>query len=126
MTGKHECAAIGCTYQINNAFLMCRKHWMQVPKPLRDAIYATVNQQPRRDYYTNVREAVRLVRERELDRQLRRLYDLAYGAPRAEFEVWMATPTELVDARSPSEMVELGKETILIGRLEGLIKAKRP
>ena len=35
------CDAPGCDTQVRRGILMCRSHWFQVPKPLRDAISQT-------------------------------------------------------------------------------------
>lgn len=37
----HRCAAPGCEEQIGNHLLMCRTHWYQVPKPIRDKVFRT-------------------------------------------------------------------------------------
>ncbi len=37
----HKCTVPACTRQIPVHRLMCRPHWYQVPKPLRDLIWAT-------------------------------------------------------------------------------------
>lgn len=63
MTGKHTCAAPGCERRCSTSYLMCRPHWMQVPRPLREAIYATVGVDATL-YAANVREAQRVVGER--------------------------------------------------------------
>jgi hypothetical protein len=35
----HECPAPTCTEQVDPAMLMCPRHWYQVPKPLRSALW---------------------------------------------------------------------------------------
>ncbi len=40
-TTAHRCPAGGCRQKIRAGRLMCRPHWYQVPKPLRDAVWAT-------------------------------------------------------------------------------------
>jgi hypothetical protein len=37
------CYAPGCTAKVPTARLMCSYHWSRVPRPLRDAVYATWN-----------------------------------------------------------------------------------
>ena len=39
--GSHLCPAAGCRQHVSADRLMCRPHWYQVPKPLRDAVWAT-------------------------------------------------------------------------------------
>lgn len=39
--GSHLCPASGCRRHIGADRFMCRSHWYQVPKPLRDALWAT-------------------------------------------------------------------------------------
>jgi hypothetical protein len=37
----HQCPVGGCRTQVRADRLMCVPHWRQVPKPLRDAVWAT-------------------------------------------------------------------------------------
>ena len=37
----HPCPAGGCRAKVRADRLMCAPHWYQVPKPLRDAVWAT-------------------------------------------------------------------------------------
>jgi hypothetical protein len=37
----HDCRAPVCKVSVPRSRLMCRPHWYQVPKPLRDRIWAT-------------------------------------------------------------------------------------
>lgn len=37
----HECPRNGCTRQVPEHMLMCRSDWYRVPRPLRDAVWAT-------------------------------------------------------------------------------------
>ncbi len=37
----HLCRVPGCRVKVGADRLMCRPHWRQVPKPLRDQIWAT-------------------------------------------------------------------------------------
>jgi hypothetical protein len=39
--GSHLCPAPGCPQHVSADRLMCRPHWYAVPKPLRDAVWAT-------------------------------------------------------------------------------------
>jgi hypothetical protein len=39
--GSHLCPARGCRTAVSPDRLMCRPHWYAVPKPLRDAVWAT-------------------------------------------------------------------------------------
>lgn len=34
-----ECAAPACSIRISSKFMMCRQHWFQVPKPIRDEVW---------------------------------------------------------------------------------------
>lgn len=36
-----HCPITGCSEQIDPSRLMCRQHWYQVPKPLRNHIWST-------------------------------------------------------------------------------------
>jgi hypothetical protein len=38
---SHLCPAAGCRQHISAGRFMCRTHWYQVPKPIRDAVWAT-------------------------------------------------------------------------------------
>lgn len=37
---EHHCHAIGCEAVIPASYLMCRFHWFQVPRRIRDAVWA--------------------------------------------------------------------------------------
>lgn len=39
--GSHLCPVPGCTHHVSPDRLMCRVHWYQVPRPLRDAVWAS-------------------------------------------------------------------------------------
>ncbi len=39
---QHKCPHPLCNRNVSRGFLACRAHWSQVPRPLREAIYATV------------------------------------------------------------------------------------
>lgn len=36
----HVCPVAGCRQRVRADRLMCRPHWYQVPRPLRDAVWA--------------------------------------------------------------------------------------
>jgi hypothetical protein len=38
---KHECSAKGCVRSISKRLLMCREHWMLVPKSVQNKIWQT-------------------------------------------------------------------------------------
>lgn len=38
--GAHKCPAPGCEKAIPRHMLACRQHWFQIPKPLRDDVWA--------------------------------------------------------------------------------------
>jgi hypothetical protein len=40
-TGSHRCPVTRCPVRVAPDRLMCRPHWYQVPKPMRDAVWAT-------------------------------------------------------------------------------------
>lgn len=44
---------------------MCWPHWRGLPRRLKDAIFETFRNGPRADYVANVKEAVRLIEEKE-------------------------------------------------------------
>lgn len=70
----HKCAADGCKREISLAYLMCRKHWAKVPRKLQKAIYRTVGDRDRTEYYFHVADAILAVQKAE-GKQL----DLAVG-----------------------------------------------
>lgn len=37
----HRCPVAGCRARVPYHRLMCKLHWYQVPRPLRDAVWAT-------------------------------------------------------------------------------------
>ncbi|MGO9292819.1 MAG: hypothetical protein ACLP52_02870 [Streptosporangiaceae bacterium] len=39
--GSHLCPVRGCPQHVSPDRLMCRPHWYAVPRPLRDAVWAT-------------------------------------------------------------------------------------
>ena len=39
----HECPAPACTEQVDPDMLLCPRHWYQLPKPLRRAVWIAWN-----------------------------------------------------------------------------------
>lgn len=39
MTMTHQCPGPDCAEQVDPSVLMCPRHWYQVPKPLRRAVW---------------------------------------------------------------------------------------
>jgi hypothetical protein len=39
--GSHECPVRGCKIRVAADKLMCRADWYRVPRPMRDAVWAT-------------------------------------------------------------------------------------
>ena len=37
----HRCPVRGCRQEVPATLLMCLRHWRMVPKPIRDAVWAT-------------------------------------------------------------------------------------
>ena len=57
----HWCRARGCSTQVPPKMLMCKRHWFKVPKPIRDAIWATYVPRARkisREHLQNMRAAI--------------------------------------------------------------------
>lgn len=50
---------------------MCWPHWRRVPKALNRAIFATYANGPTKDYTANLREAVRVIQEKEAAEEVR-------------------------------------------------------
>lgn len=67
----HTCPARGCDARLPDKILFCRPHWYALPKPLRDAIWATYRPGQERDgrpsqaYLANVRQAIRVIAAKE-------------------------------------------------------------
>src|ERR1700761_3153447 len=38
---QHQCPVGGCQQDVRASRLMCRPHWYQVPKPVRDIVWAS-------------------------------------------------------------------------------------
>lgn len=63
---SHTCKAVGCTRQVPNCYLMCRKHWYAVPQHIRDRVWQTwavvqTNGQMTVEYAQAVRDAINSV-----------------------------------------------------------------
>ena len=64
MTDTKQCPMIGCEERHGRHLFCCRRHWFALPKPLRDAIWATVG----KDWIAwakNGREAVLYIAAKE-------------------------------------------------------------
>lgn len=62
----HHCPVAGCKNDhVERAVMMCARHWRMVPKPLREAIYASYNETDQTAYQHNRSEALRVVAEME-------------------------------------------------------------
>lgn len=83
MDAKHICHAQGCTVEIPPRLLMCWRHWMKVPIPLRDAVWREyvpgqeVTKTPTREYLQAMRNAINAVAAKEGQPQLPELPGLA-------------------------------------------------
>jgi len=60
------CCHPTCQEPTKTGQLMCRSHWFGLPKPLRDAIWATWRSKDRVSWLKNVREAERFYEEKVL------------------------------------------------------------
>ena len=71
----HTCHAYGCDKTVPPAMFMCKRHWFMVPKPLRDAIWATyrrgqeTDKTPSAPYLKNALEAQKAVAAKEREAQ---------------------------------------------------------
>lgn len=59
-----KCPCIDCDAQIATHMLSCRRHWFMAPKPLRQAIWATVNKDWK-SWAKNAQQFVRLIAQKE-------------------------------------------------------------
>lgn len=63
----HTCHARGCEVRVPPRMFMCRRHWYMVPKPMRDAVWATYvpgqerRMDPTRAYLDATRAAINFV-----------------------------------------------------------------
>ncbi len=68
-TGGHHCHWPGCKTECKPAFWGCYKHWMKLPKRLRDKIFAVyrigqeVSKTPSREYLEVAREVQAWIKE---------------------------------------------------------------
>lgn len=68
---KHLCHAAACKTEVPPAMFMCKPHWYMVPKPLRDAIWATyrpgqeITKDPSLEYLDVAHEAIAAVAAKE-------------------------------------------------------------
>lgn len=96
----HTCHAVGCDVRVPPKMFMCKRHWFMVPKPLRDAIWATYRSGQERDkrpsdaYLKNANEAIRAVAVKEGRAQPNTIVELAMTQPEPSYE-------ELLDALFP-------------------------
>jgi len=65
--GFTTCHAVGCSERIPRNMLMCKPHWFKVPKPLRDEIWRTYKAGETSNWLKVVKEAQRVVQEKERD-----------------------------------------------------------
>lgn len=54
-----KCAAPGCVHPRRDGQLMCREHWFQLPKPLRDEIWSTYRSHHQTAHLDAVRRAIK-------------------------------------------------------------------
>jgi hypothetical protein len=81
----HHCHATGCTARVPPSMFTCKPHWFALPKPMRDAIWATYrpgqedDKQPSQAYCVAAKAAVVYLAELDGVTPDTKLYDL-YGA----------------------------------------------
>ena len=67
----HTCHATGCKTEVPPTMFACRRHWLMVPKPIRDRIWATYREgqcddwKPSEEYLLAAKEAVIAVANKE-------------------------------------------------------------
>lgn len=67
----HRCHASGCNRAVPARMFMCRDHWYALPKPMRDAIWATYrpgqerDKRPSAEYLENARTAIAWLADRQ-------------------------------------------------------------
>lgn len=60
----HHCHARGCEVAVPPKIFMCRRHWYALPKPMRDAVWATyrpgqeIDKRPSREYLDASKQAI--------------------------------------------------------------------
>ncbi len=69
---KHTCHAFGCPIEVPRKMFMGRSHWYQLPKPMRDAVWANYNpgqEQGKADVTTEylkvTDQCIKYIREKE-------------------------------------------------------------
>lgn len=62
---SRPCRIPGCPRPAKDRQLMCWPHWRRVPRALNRAIFDTYANGPRSTSLDNVREAVRVIQEKE-------------------------------------------------------------
>lgn len=74
---SHTCHAKGCDRRVPPRMFMCKAHWFRLPKPLRDAIWATYrpgqenDKQPSRAYLENAQCAIEWLANQDIEREQR-------------------------------------------------------
>lgn len=69
-TREHTCHWPGCTAQVPPAMWGCKPHWMKLPKPLRDRVWAAyrpgqeTDMEPSAEYLAVADDVQRWIRER--------------------------------------------------------------
>lgn len=67
----HTCHAASCNKAVPPRIFMCRAHWFQLPKEMRDAVNSAcvpgqwITKTPTREYVRAARDAVSYIAERE-------------------------------------------------------------
>lgn len=59
------CACWRCNIVVAKGDLMCRPHWLSLPRPLRTAILETWKARHMRAHQANVQQAMNMIAERE-------------------------------------------------------------
>lgn len=68
---SHTCHARGCDRAVPPKMFMCKGHWLSLPEPMRDAIWAAyrpgqeVTKTPSREYLTVARAAINWLAARD-------------------------------------------------------------
>jgi hypothetical protein len=67
----HHCHARGCEVRVPPKMFMCKRHWFTLPKPMRDAIWATyvpgqeITKTPTAAYLDNALAAIEWLAQKE-------------------------------------------------------------
>lgn len=78
----HDCHATNCTTRVPPKLFACKKHWFEIPKNIRDRIWATYepgqenSKRPSREYLIAARAAIVFLAEKEDIEPDTKLYDL--------------------------------------------------